>query len=80
MAIISELDVATTMTPKFTVSFEKKQSPLTESILEILKPTFLIRSDFGEYTYAPYGESKGTWLFPLLLLGLLAIVIKRKLT
>jgi len=77
VALISEVDVATAITPKFTVSFEKKQGPLTEAILEILKPTFLIRSDFGVYTYAPYGEAEGTWVLPLFFLLLALIGVKK---
>lgn len=77
MALVKEVDVATTLTPKFTVSLEKEQSPVTQALIEYLKPTFLIRSEFGDYTYAPYGESQGSWIIPVLL-GVLLLAAFRK--
>ncbi|NVM23397.1 MAG: hypothetical protein HWN68_16630 [Desulfobacterales bacterium] len=70
MAIIKGVDIATEATPKFTVSLEGEPSPVKQAIIEYLKPTFNIHTDYGDYPYAPYGESKGSLIIPLLL-GLL---------
>lgn len=70
MKIVRSVDVATTFTPRFTVSFEKDPSAWKQAIIEALKPTFDIRSDLGDYRYAPYGETGGSWIIPLVL-GLL---------
>ena len=78
MAIVKGVDVATEATPKFTVSLEGEPSPVKQAIIEYLKPTFDIHTDFGDYRHAPYGESKGSLIIPLLL-GLLiwAAVMRR---
>lgn len=78
MAVVREVDVATTLTPKFTVSLEKEQSPLTKALIEFLKPTFVIRSQVGDYTYAPYGESEGSWIIPVVLFGLVVMAFRGK--
>jgi len=79
VAIVKEIDVATTATPKFTVSLEKGQSPLERAVLEALKPTFLIRTDFfGDYLYAPYGETGGSWIIPLILGLLIWMALRRR--
>ncbi len=78
MAVVREVDVATTLTPKFTVSLEKEQSPITKALIEFLKPTFVIRSQVGDYTYAPYGETEGSWIIPLLFLGLIWLAFGRR--
>lgn len=71
MAIIREIDVATSLTPKFTVSTEREVSPIKRAFVEWLKPTFTVKSDYvGDYTYAPYGKTEGSWIIPLFL-GLL---------
>ena len=70
MAIVKEIDVATALTPKVTVSMEKEASPWSRALLDFLKPTFDIRSYYGDYRVAPYGESEGSWIIPLAL-GLL---------
>lgn len=77
MALVKQIDIATTLTPQFTVSVEGDPSPVKQALIEYLQPTFTIRSDIvGDYTYAPYGKTEGSWLIPLLLLGLIVLAIR----
>ena len=79
MAIIRQVDVATTVTPKFTVSLEKEATPFARAFAQYLKPTFTIRSEYaGDHVYAPYGETQGSWIIPLLLLGLIWGALRKR--
>ena len=77
MAIIQEVEIATTLTPQITVSTEKEMSPLNQALIEYLKPTFDIKTSVGDYRYAPYGVTGGSWIIPLLLLGLIWAALRR---
>lgn len=68
-AFIREIGVATTLSPPVIISTEREPSPIDKALIEFLKPTFIVRSEVGDYVYAPYGESEGSWLIPFLLLG-----------
>lgn len=68
-SLIKEVKFATALTPELVISMEGDPSPTKQAIIEYLKPTFHVRSELGDYLYAPYGQTEGSWIIPLLLVG-----------
>lgn len=80
MALVQEIEVATTLTPKIAMSLEGEPSPIKRAIVEYLKPTFTIHSSYlGDYVYAPHGTTEGSWIIPFFVVGFVAWSLLRKL-
>lgn len=75
-ALVNEIEIATTLTPNLVVSMEGEESPIKQAIIEYLKPTFKVSSSLlGDYTYAPYGTTEGSWIIPLMLVGFVWLLL-----